>query len=116
MSITELEVEKIIAQYHGLWVVERAFRISNDLLDTRPIFHFTERRIETHVGICFMAYKLYKRLERIIKMKGINMSAGHVLEMAKTITTIRIRSAENGQLYTKTLLLTDKQRASKTAF
>lgn len=113
---TDLEVEKVIAQYRGLWVVERAFRISKGSLDMRPMFHFTERRIEAHVCICFMAYKLYKELERIIKMIGINMSVGHVLEAAKTITTIRIKLPENGQLYTKTLFLTDKHRTIKPLF
>ena len=29
------------------------------------MFHFTERRIEAHVCICFIAYKVYKELERL---------------------------------------------------
>ena len=33
--------------------------------DMRPMFHFTERRIETQVCICFVAYKVYKELELI---------------------------------------------------
>ena len=36
-------------EYHGLWVVEKAFRVSKGNLEIRPIFHFTERRIEAHV-------------------------------------------------------------------
>ncbi len=32
------------------------------------MFHFTERRIEAHVCICFVAYKVYKELERILKI------------------------------------------------
>lgn len=33
---------EVIRQYHGLWVVERAFRISKGTLEAHPIFHFTE--------------------------------------------------------------------------
>lgn len=51
---TELDAEHIIAQYHGLWVVERAFRVSKGTLELRPMFHFTERRIEAHICICFI--------------------------------------------------------------
>ena len=43
---TDLDAERVIAEYHGLWVVERAFRISKGTLEMRPMFHFTERRIE----------------------------------------------------------------------
>ena len=113
---TDLDAEKVIEQYHGLWVVERAFRISKGSLDMRPMFHFTERRIEAHVCICFIAYKVYKELERIILEKGIDMSVGHVLDAAKTITTIRIRMPENGQIYSKTLFLTEKHQAIKPLF
>lgn len=113
---TELDAEKVIAEYHGLWVVERAFRISKSSLEMRPMFHFTERRIEAHICICFIAYKVYKELERIIKMSNINMSVGHVLDAAKTITTIRVKMPENGQIYSKTLFLTDRHRAIQPLF
>ncbi len=82
----------------------------------RPMFHFTERRIEAHVCICFVAYKLYKELERIIKQKEIGLSVGKVLEAAKTITTIKVKLPENGAVYTKTLFLTDKHREIRPLF
>ncbi|MEG2243812.1 MAG: transposase, partial [Muribaculaceae bacterium] len=113
---TNLDAEKVIAEYHGLWVVERAFRISKGSLDMRPMFHFTERRIEAHVCICFIAYKVYKELERIIKIKNIDMSVGHVLDAAKTITTIRIRLTQNNELFTKTLFLTNTHQTIKPLF
>ena len=47
----------------------------------RPMFHFTERRIEAHVCISFVAYKVYKELERIIKL-----TEQEVLKFQKTIT------------------------------
>jgi transposase len=113
---TGLDADKVIAEYHGLWVVERAFRISKGSLEMRPMFHFTERRIEAHVCICFVAYKLYKELERIIKQKGIGLSVGKVLDAAKTITTIKVKLPENGAVYTKTLFLTQKHRAIQPLF
>ena len=59
---TDLKPAEVVEQYHGLWVVERAFRITKGNLEARPIFHFTEKRIEAHICICFVAYKVYKEL------------------------------------------------------
>lgn len=103
---TTLPSSEIAAQYRGLWVVEKAFRISKGTLETRPIFHFTEKRIEAHVCLCFVAYKVYKELERIISEIGMDMSVDKVIKIAKTITTIRLRLPLNDQIITRTMMLT----------
>ena len=113
---TDIDAGQVIAQYHGLWVVERAFRISKGTLEMRPMFHFTEKRIEAHICICFIAYKVYKELERLIAINNIGMSVDKVLDAAKTITTIRIRMLENDTYFTNTLFLTKKHLAIKPLF
>lgn len=113
---TGLNARQVITEYRGLWVVERAFRMSKGTLEMRPIFHFTERRIEAHVCICFIAYKVYKELERIIRIKGIDLSVDKVLKIAKTITTIKVNLPHNGNVYTKTLFLTDSQKLIQPLF
>lgn len=106
---TDLPASDIIDQYHGLWVVERAFRITKGTLEARPIFHFTERRIEAHICICFVAYKLYKELERILRLLGIELSVDKVLDIAKTISTVTIKLPD-GSMPSKTLLTRHEQR------
>jgi len=114
---TDLEPEKVVAQYHSLWYVERAFRITKGNLEARPIFHFTERRIEAHICICFIAYKVYKELQRIIALQGeIKLSVDKVLDIAKTIPTIRISLPYNGEERTQTLFLTDKHKLIEPLF
>lgn len=113
---TLLPPEEVVTQYHGLWVVERAFRISKGTIETRPIFHFTERRIEAHVCLCFVAYKVYKELERIVTELKLEMSVDSVLKIAKTITTIRLRLPLNDKVMVKTMMLTPEQRALKPLF
>ena len=44
------------------------------------------------------------------------MSVDHELDVAKTITTIKIRMPENGVFFTKTLFLTDKHRTIMSLF
>ena len=113
---TSLTPTEVVEQYHGLWVVERAFRVTKGNLEARPIFHFTEKRIEAHICICFIAYKVYKELERIIKLARINLSVDAVLRIAKTVATIRINMPINGKVMQQTLLLTPAQLSIKRLF
>lgn len=106
---TSLAPEEVIRQYHGLWVVERAFRIGKSNLEMRPMFHFTPKRIEAHICICFVAYKVYKELERTIRELGIGMSVDKVLFHAKTIPTVRFR-LPNGEAYTERLYTMPQQQ------
>ena len=80
------------------------------------MFHFTPRRIEAHVCICFVAYKVYKELERIIRQLKIPLSVGKVLDIAKTIITVSINMPENGDIMRKTMFLTPRQQMVKPLF
>jgi len=116
LTNTELPAEKIYEQYRNLWQVERAFRISKGRLELRPMFHFTEKRIKAHVCICFAAYKVYKELERILKTSNINMSVDKVLEIAKTIATIRVRLPHSNKIVERTMLITEAHQSIACLF
>lgn len=107
---TDLPANKVYEEYRGLWQVERAFRITKGALDLRPMFHFTKKRIEAHVCICFVAYKVYKEFERILQLKKIDLSVDKALDIVKTITTLKIKLPVSNQTMTKTMLLTKKHR------
>lgn len=111
LTNTSLSPQEIYEQYSGLWVVEKAFRVTKGTIEIRPMFHFTPKRIEAHVAICFVAFKVYKELERIIKQQGIKLSADKVIDIAKTITTIKVKLPKSGETITKTMLLTPKQKS-----
>ncbi len=82
----------------------------------RPMFHFTPKRIDAHVCICFVAYKVYKELERILKLSNIEMSVDKVLSIAKTVTTLKINMPVSGNTMTKTMILTSKQKSIEKLF
>ncbi|MCF0220613.1 MAG: IS1634 family transposase [Muribaculaceae bacterium] len=113
---TNLMAEKVVEQYHGLWVVERAFRVTKGTIEARPVFHFTEKRIEAHICICFMAYKVYKELERIMRMAKMDMSVDTALKIAKTIATISINLPNNRTVKQQTLMLTPAHHKIKALF
>ena len=113
---TNLPAKQVYEQYNGLWVIERAYRITKGTLEMRPIFHFTPKRIEAHVCICFVAYKVYKELERILKISKINLSVDKVIDIAKTIVTLKIKLPADANSITKTMLLTPKHRSIAMLF
>ena len=113
LTNADLSVEGVYATYHNLWHVEKAFRISKSKIEIRPMFHFTKRRIEAHVCICFVALKVYKELERILKIEAVDISVDKVLEMAKTVVTIQVKLPKSKQTVNKVMLM---KRHQKIAF
>lgn len=116
LTNTDLSAKEVYEQYSGLWSIERAFRITKGTLEMRPMFHFTPNRIEAHVCICFAAYKVYKELERVMRISHVNMSVDKVLDIAKTITTIKINLPMSGNTMTKTMLLTQRHKSIAQLF
>ena len=110
LTNTDIPVCEVYAAYHNLWHVERAFRISKSKIEIRPMFHFTRRRIEAHVCICFVALKIYKELERLLKLSNISMSVDKVLALAQTIVTIQVTLPQSKQTITRTMLMKRHQR------
>lgn len=90
--------------------IKRNFRYASNL------FHFTERRIEAHICICFIAYKVYKELERLIVINNIGMSADNVLDAEKTITTIRVRNVREQNLLCQNAILDEETSCCHVTF
>ena len=77
------------------------------------MFHFTRKRIEAHICICFVALKVYKELERVLKLAEIGMSVDKVLNMAKTVTTIKIKLPLNGEVLSKIMIMKRHKKIEK---
>jgi len=113
---TDLPAKMVYEEYSGLWQVESAFRVTKGTLELRPMFHFTQKRIKAHVCICFVAYKVYKELERILKIAKIGLSVDKVLDIAKTIVTIKVKLPQAGQTISRTMLITERHNSIKCLF
>ena len=110
LTNTSLNKEEIISNYGQLWKIEKAFRISKHDLKIRPIYHRLQKRIESHITINFVAYKVYKELERQLKLKTSNMSPEKAIDIAKTIYAVQINDPTTDQTFKETLLLNDEQK------
>lgn len=54
----ELPAVEILRRYKELWKIEDAFGEIKGTMEARPMFHWTDKRIEGHMMICFLAYYL----------------------------------------------------------
>jgi transposase len=107
---TTLTKEEIIENYSHLWKIEKAFRISKTDLQIRPIYHRLQRRIEAHICIAFVAYKIYKELERQLKEKLSILSPEKAIEIAKTIYAVKVEHPITKNVTYKTILITEEQK------
>jgi transposase len=73
-SRTDLTAEEIWATYILLTRVEDAFRAMKSPLAERPIFHQLERRVQTHIFLCVLAYHLLVAIEKTCRDRGLHLS------------------------------------------
>lgn len=85
LTNSQLPQQAIIDNYQQLWQIEKAFRISKTDLKVRPIYHRLQDRIEAHLCVAFVAYTVYKELERILKQKQTSLSVKRAAELTHTM-------------------------------
>lgn len=110
LTNTSLSKETVMEYYRQLWQIEKTFRITKTDLKVRPIYHYARRRIESHICIAFAACKVYKELERQLKMKNSEMSAEKAIDILKTIFGLIIKLPQSKE---NKLMLLDKTSEQK---
>jgi len=81
---TDLSAEEAWRIYILLTRAENAFRNMKSPLAERPIFHQLERRVDTHIFLCVLAYHLLVAIEKRLQDKGRYTSWATVRETLKT--------------------------------
>jgi transposase len=107
---TSLSKKKVIENYSQLWQVEKAFRISKTDLRIRPVYHRLKSRIEAHICICFAAYAVYKELDRMLEVNGIDLSPEKALEQIKEIRQLKYTLPRSKEVKTKILQPSETQK------
>lgn len=110
LTNTGLAADFIVESYQNLWNVEKAFRVAKSDLKVRPVYHRAQRRIEAHICITFAAYKIYKELERQLKIKNAGLSPEKAIEIAKTIQKITVTHPLSDHTVSKMLILNPEQQ------
>lgn len=89
-STTELDATEVVEAYQQLWKIEDSFRVLKSTMKTRPIFHWTGKRIKGHFVICFMSFVLERALERKLKSNKIEASPEKIKEALQSMEVSEI--------------------------
>ena len=83
-NLTDKEIRDI---YKGLWKIEETFKITKSELETRPVYVWTEKSIETHFLSCFVSLFLIRLLEQKLNKKYSN---SYVIESLRNYNSTNI--------------------------
>lgn len=91
---TNMNASEIIDVYHQLWKIEESFRVLKSTMRTRPIFHWTPKRIEGHFVVCFIAFVLERALESKLKSNNVICSPEKIKEAINSLEVSEIALGE----------------------
>lgn len=94
-SRKELAPAQILDAYHALWKIEESFRIFKHTLKTRPIFHWTPKRIKGHLVACFIAFLFERTLELSLQKKKIPASPDTIREAINSLQVSKLNVDDN---------------------
>ena len=98
----------IIRNNDKFLLLKRLKEPNKDML-TRPIYHRKQRRIEAHICIAFVAYKVYKELERQLKQREAKLRPEKAIDIAKTIYAVKIVHPITQNITYSTIIKTEEQ-------
>jgi hypothetical protein len=95
----ELSEAEVWRTYVLLSRAEAAFRAMKSPLSERPIFHHLQRRVETHIFLCVLAYHLLVSIEQHFLDRGQHTSWATLRQQLSTHQLVTVcLPATNGQV------------------
>ena len=106
---TRLVPKSIVENYRHLWQIEKAFRISKTDLRIRPVYHYRRKRIEAHICIAFVAYTIYKELERLLDSHKAGFSPKRAAELTHNMYQLEYTLPHSKKKRKKILKMDEEQ-------
>jgi transposase len=101
-----LPVAEILDQYKQLYKIQNSFRTFKSHLETRPMFHWTDTRIEGHICLCYIAFALQNyvlqmanKTEKLLTETSLRATIDkmQVSLLAHNTENVYVRSAQTPQ-------------------
>lgn len=90
----DLSPVQAVQEYKELSEVERGFRILKDVIDLRPIYHRTKKRVQAHIFVAALAFLIHRILEKKLEWAKLTISADQALKAVRTIQVVDILVAD----------------------
>lgn len=91
-NATGLAVKQVLEQYKMLFNIEHSFRTFKSHLETRPMFHWTDIRIEGHICLCYIAFTIQNYV-----LQKVNRHKKHITEstLRATLDKMQVSLIQN---------------------
>ena len=63
-NAADITPETVLEKYSELYKIEHSFRSFKSYLETRPMFHWTDKRIEGHLVLCYISFCMLNYLQQ----------------------------------------------------
>jgi transposase len=77
-NVKDLDTAIVLDHYKHLYQIEHAFRTFKSFLETRPMFHWTDQRIEGHICLCYIAYTFQIFLSNQLRKNNTPLSENQI--------------------------------------
>lgn len=105
-NIRDYKPEEVLKQYKHLYTIEQSFRTFKTYFEIRPIYHWTDKRINGHICMCYIAYTLLRAFQRKLKDKKIEISEN---EIRKILTKMELSLLKQDSEYIYVRSSSDKK-------
>ena len=92
-NVKNPDIATILDNYKHLFQIEHSFRTFKSYLETRPMFHWTDKRIEGHLCMCYIAYALLNHLQ--LRLKKLNTPQSEDT-IRKNLSAMQVSLIEQG--------------------
>ena len=89
----------LIIQYRQLAEIEACFRANKHDLRIRPVFHWKEHRVRSHLAICYMAFCCLQHLRYGLMVRGHRMSPRRIQDALHRMQISILHDTGRGGLY-----------------
>ncbi len=90
---------RIYQTYRRLWVIEESFRINKHNLKMRPIYHYTPKRIEAHILLCYMVFALIRHVQFKLTQAGQPMGVQRITDALCQVQASILKDTSDNQQY-----------------
>jgi len=111
-NIKNPNISELLDNYKHLFQIEHGFRTMKSHLETRPMFHWTNSRIEGHICLCYIAYALLTNLQIQLKKQNINMSENNIRSALSAMQMSLIQQGTD-QYYLRSALKPEQEQILK---
>lgn len=87
----DLTVPQVLKQYKELYQIEHSFRTFKSFFETRPMFHWTNERIEGHLCVCYIAQCMLAYLKNTLKDNSIQSTEENIRRIFSALQVSQIR-------------------------